>query len=176
VVVVVSVVQPQKIVAMGQEQCFDEMCFAVTGVQELPGFLIRDGSRLVRVSVQVRNRSRGRAQRDGLIRAYVVDAQGRRWEQSAGVNGVLLTTRVAAGDSAMSEPVFRVAHDASGLGLVFTHGWKQPGVLVIGDSDSLLHRPTVVRLGDWDVIFPLYSAKLCSDRWMVPQNHRLIAH
>jgi hypothetical protein len=30
---------------------------------------------------------------------------------------------------------------------VFTHGWKQPGVLVIGDSDSWLHRRKVVKLG-----------------------------
>jgi len=40
-----------------------------------------------------------------------------------------------------------VAGDATGLRLVLTHGWKQPGVLVIGDSDSLLHRKTVVELG-----------------------------
>jgi hypothetical protein len=47
----------------------------------------------------------------------------------------------------MSEPVFKVAGDANRLGLVLTHGWRQPGVLVIGDSDSLLHRRTVVELG-----------------------------
>jgi hypothetical protein len=28
-----------------------------------------------------------------------------------------------------------------------THGWRQPGVLVMGDSDSLMHRRTVVNLG-----------------------------
>jgi hypothetical protein len=47
----------------------------------------------------------------------------------------------------VSQPVFDVGADASGLGLVFTHGQRQPGVLVIGDSDSLLHRRTVVPLG-----------------------------
>jgi hypothetical protein len=143
----VSLVQPQRVVAMGQEQCFDDMCFAVVGAEEVPGFLIRDGSRLVRVSVRVSNRGRGRPQSEGLIRAYLVDAQGRRWEESAGVGGVRLTARVAAGDSVVSEPVFKVAGDATGLELVFTHGWKQPGVLVIGDSDSWLHRRTVVKLG-----------------------------
>jgi hypothetical protein len=58
-----------------------------------------------------------------------------------------LTARVAGGDSIVSEPVFKVAGDATGLGLVLTHGWRQPGVLVIGDSDSLLHQHTVIRLG-----------------------------
>ncbi len=111
---------------MGEPQCFDEMCFAVTRVEEVPGFLIRDGRRLVRVSVQVTNRGR-KAQSEGLIRAYLVDGQGRRWEESAGVNGVELTARVAGGGSVVSEPVFKVAGDATGLGLVFTHGRSAAG-------------------------------------------------
>ena len=146
VVIGVSLGQRQRVVAMGEPQCFDEMCFAVIRVEEVPGFLIRDGRRLLRVSVQVTNKGR-KAQREGLIRAYLMDAQGRRWEESAGVNGVELTARVAGGASVMSEPVFKVAADASGLGLVLTHGRWQPGVLVIGDSDSLWHRKTMVALG-----------------------------
>ncbi len=50
VLVGVSVGQRQRVVAVGEPQCFDEMCFTVTGVEEVPGFLIRDGRRLVRVS------------------------------------------------------------------------------------------------------------------------------
>jgi hypothetical protein len=145
-VIGVSLGQRQRVVAMGEPQCFDEMCFRVIRVEEVPGFLIRDGRRLLRVSVQVANRGR-KAQREGLIRAYLVDAKGRRWEMSSGVNGVELTARVAGGDSVLSEPVFKVAADASGLGLVLTHGRWQPGLLVIGGSDSLLHRKTVVALG-----------------------------
>jgi hypothetical protein len=146
VLIGVSLGHGQRVVAMGEPQCFGEMCFRVTRVEEVPGFLIRDGRRLLRVSVQVTNQGR-KAQRDELIRAYVVDGQGRRWEMSPGVNGVELTARVAGGGSVMSEPLFKVAADASGLGLVLTHGRWQPGLLVIGDSDSLLHRKTVVALG-----------------------------
>jgi hypothetical protein len=146
VVIGVSLGQGQRVVAVGEPQCFDEMCFRVIRVEEVPGFLIRDGRRLLRVSVQVTNKGR-KAQRETLIRAYLVDGQGRRWEMSPGVNGVELTARVAGGNSVVSEPVFKVAADASGLGLVLTHGRWQPGVLVIGDSDSLLHRKTVVALG-----------------------------
>ena len=145
VLVGVSLGQRGRVVAMGEAQCFDEMCFTVTQVEEVPGFLIRDGRRLVRVSVRVTNNGR-KAQSEGLIRAYLVDGQGRRWEESPGVNGVGLTARVAGGASVVSEPVFKVAADASGLGLVLTHGRWQPGALVIGDSDSWLHRRTVVEL------------------------------
>jgi hypothetical protein len=146
VLVGVSLGQPQRVVAIGEPQCFDEMCFTVAGVEELPGFLIRDGRRLVRVSVRVTNQGR-KPQSEGLIWAYLVDAKGRLWEESPGVNGVGLTARVAGGQSVVSEPVFKVAGDATGLQLVFTHGRRQPGVLVIGDSDSLLHKRTVVDLG-----------------------------
>jgi len=146
VVIGVSLGERQRILTVGESQCFDEMCFTVTRVEEVPGFLIRDGRRLLRVSVKVTNRGR-KAQSEKLIRAYLVDAQGRRWEESPGVNGVGLTARVAGGVSVVSEPVFKVAADASGLGLVLTHGRWQPGVLVIGDSDSLWHRKTVVALG-----------------------------
>ena len=146
VVVGVSLRQPQRVMAMGESQCFDEMCFTVTGVEELPDFLNRDGRRLVRVSVRVTNHGR-KTQGDGLIWTYLVDAQGRQWKQSPGLNGVKLTARVAGGGSVMSEPVFRVAANATGLRLVLTRGQRQLGALVIGDSDSLLHKKTVVELG-----------------------------
>ncbi len=147
VLIGLSLLQPQKTVAIGKDQCYDEMCFAVTSVEEVPGFLIHDGSRLVRVSIRITNHARGRTESEKLIRAYLVDAQGRRWEESAAISGVPLTARLAPGDSVVSEPVFKVAHDATGLGLIFTHGRRQPGILVIGASDSLLHRKTVVPLG-----------------------------
>jgi hypothetical protein len=145
VLVAVSLGQRQRVVAIGEPQCFDDMCFTVTRVEQLPGFLIRDGRRLVRVSVRVTNQGR-KAQSEKLIGVYLVDAQARRWEMSPGVDGVALTTRVMAAESVVSEPVFKVAADATELRLVFTHGGSQPGVLVIGDSDSWLHRRTVVML------------------------------
>jgi hypothetical protein len=147
VLVGVSLTQPQRVVALGQDQCFEDMCFAVTGVQELPGYLIQDGSRLLRVSVRISNHSKEKRQSDKRIQAYLIDKQGRQWAESTGVSGVRLTTKVAAGDAAMSQPVFKVAGDATGLGLIFTHGQHQPGVFVLGDSDSLFHKKTVVRLG-----------------------------
>ena len=146
VVVVVSLTQKQRVVPMGQDQCFDEMCFAVTGVDEVPGYLVHDGRRLLRVSVHMKNKGH-KTESEALIRAYLVDAQGRRWGESPGLSGVRLTTKVGAGQTVVSQPVFDVGGNASGLGLVFTHGQRQPGVLVVGDSDSLLHRRTVVPLG-----------------------------
>jgi len=146
VLMTASLLQPQKIVAMGQDQCFNDVCFAVTATEEVPGFLIRDGSRLVRVSVRISNRGRGETRSDKLAQAYLVDAQGRRWEESMGIASVPLTAAVPAGSSVMSEAVFKVAKDASGLALVLTHGRWKPGMFVIGGPDSLLHHRTIVPL------------------------------
>jgi hypothetical protein len=152
VVIGVSIVQPQRVLSIGQDQCFDEMCFAVTGVDEVPQFYgktgIRDGSRLVRVTIRVKNIGRAGTQSDDRVHAYLIDQQGGRWTTSNGVNGNKLTVPVPAGGSIVSEPVFKVGPHASGLRLVFTRGLWQPGALVIGDTDSLFHRRTVVDLRD----------------------------
>jgi hypothetical protein len=121
------------------------MCFTVTQAQDVPG-PAGDGGHLVRVSVRISNHSE-KTQSDDMIRAYLVDGQGRQWAESAAVSGVRLTARLAAGGSAVSQLVFKVPRDEARLALVFTHGHGWPGALVIGDSDSLLHRRTVVPLG-----------------------------
>src|ERR1700722_9116097 len=74
VLIGVSLVQKQKVVAVGQPQGFDEMCFTVTGVEEVKGFLIHDERRLLRVTVRVTNRGRS-GESDGLIQACLVDSQ-----------------------------------------------------------------------------------------------------
>ena len=145
VLLTVSLKQRQRVVAFGQPQCFDEMCFTVVGVSEIEGLPAQDGRRLVRVTVRIANRGH-KPESEDLIQAYLIDREGRLWGESPGLSGVRLTTRVPAGQSVLSEPVFAVSEDATGLKLVFTRGHRQPGVLVIGDSDSLLHQRTVVPL------------------------------
>lgn len=142
----VSVMQKQKVVPAGQDQCFHEMCFALTGVDEVPGLVVGDDGRVVRVTIRVANRGHSAAA-ERSISAYLVDSRGRVWEPLAGVSGNRLNSSVAGGSRMVSQPMFRVAGDSEGLGLVFTHGRWQQRRLVIGDSDSLGHRKTVVGLG-----------------------------
>ncbi len=141
----VSVAQKQRIVLMGQDQCFDEMCFAVVGVTEVPGLVAGDDGKVERVSIRVVNHGHS-AEAEGLIQAYLVDSRGRISEPLPGLSGNRLNARVAAESQMLSQPMFRVAGDATGLGLVLTHGSWQPGRLVLGNSDSLAHRRTIVTL------------------------------
>ena len=139
----VSLAQKAKVVRPGSEQCFGVICFAVSGVEEPRGFLVRgeEPERLLRVAVRMRNTDREHANGEEGLVASLVDGQGRHWEPVPGLGGVRLTTRLAAGGSTLSEPVFRVAKDATDLRLVLRHsGWTRAR-LRIGDAESYFHRP-----------------------------------
>ena len=109
----------------------------------IPGYLVQKGERVVRVTVQISNRSTT-SRSDSRLTAYLLDNQGRRWQKIPGLEGVRLTTVVPPRSATTSEPVFKVAANATGLALVFSHGHGLPGALVIGNPDSLLHKPILV--------------------------------
>ncbi len=142
----VSTMQPPRLVPIGADQCFASLCYAVVGVNEVPGLVAGDTSRVIRAAVRVTNHG-AEADSDSLVSVYLIDSKGRHWPTLKGVSGNRLTSRIAAGTQILSQPVFQVAKDSTGLELVFTHGRWQPGVLTIGDPDSLAHQPTAVKLG-----------------------------
>jgi hypothetical protein len=142
----VSEFQRQRVVGLGQDQCYGAMCFAVVGVDEVPGLVAGDDGRVVRVAIRVSNHGHA-AESEGRIEAYLVDSKGREWAPLPGLSGNRLNSRVAGGSEMVSQPLFRVAEDSESLALVLTHGNWQPGRLVVGDSDSVGHRRTVVPLG-----------------------------
>ena len=136
--------QEQRVLAKGQEVCFDKVCYAVLGTT-MVGEFKGAGGQLVQVDVRMTNRSGDVRGVEGL-HAYLVDEKGSQWPQTTGVGGNALTAVMSAGHQTVSEPVFRVEGTPGGLSLVLTRGWTGWGWLVIGDTDSLLHRPDLLRL------------------------------
>ncbi len=147
VLVSVSRFSAQKVLPLRQAQCFGHLCFAVEGVEQLTTFAGRGqhGDRLLRVRIRVSNRGNGPEQ-DGAIRAYLLDSHGGRWLAVRGLTGVPLESAVPAAGELLSEPVFSVPERVGPVRLVLTHGQWQPGALVLGDGDSLLHRPITMDL------------------------------
>ena len=143
VLVGVSLSQKGRIYEPGQERCFGSMCFAVTGVEEPRGFLVRgeDPERLIRVLVRMQNRDRQHTGSEEGLAASLIDDQGRRWQPVPGLGGVRLATPIAARGSTTSEPVFRPAKEATGLRLVLEHTSWTWARLKIGDPESYFHRP-----------------------------------
>lgn len=150
-----SLRQPAHIVSPAQSRCFDQLCFQVIAVDEPTGFQARapnvyasplpDQSqtpdRLVRLRIRITNLDPLHADSELGLTAFLVDAQGRHWQQLPGLAGVPLSSRVQSRGSATSSPVFRIAPDSSGLHLILRHvGWYS-GRLTLGDPESLLHRP-----------------------------------
>jgi hypothetical protein len=138
--------QPEERVTMGKPSCFHTICYTVERVEEVPAqkFSLLPNARLLRVVVHVQNR--GKEEAHEALRAYLRDAQGRRWAPSNAVSGNSLSGRMLPGATIVSEPVFQVAKDATGLTMMLTHGRWSRHALVIGDPESLWHRPRVMML------------------------------
>jgi hypothetical protein len=154
ILISVSLVTPQKVLAIGEERCFDEWCITVTGVsrESRIGDATAQGVFEI-VNAKVSSHSHGRRQREVGVRTYLLDALGHRFDiaaagqrelERAGQAGQPIETFVDPGGSFETRLVYDVPAGTSELGFVKTGAG--PGSLIIGDSDSFFHQPTIVRL------------------------------
>jgi hypothetical protein len=157
IVLLVAAATPQRVIPMGQDLCFDELCFAVVNVRTAPELgpsrsPLRARGRFCIVTVRASSHARGRAQSErGLHaelwspdRGYEVSPAGQRAWRETHAENVPLTTRLQPGQSVLSDQVFDVDVPPEGLGLVLSNGFT-PGFFVIGES-PLFHEPTILRL------------------------------
>lgn len=149
--------RPQRIIPMGQERCFDEMCFSVVDVRTVPELgpasePVKAGGLFYVVTVRASSRSRGRPQSEGGLRALIWDSgkyyeaspNGQRaWEATNGETAKL-TARLGPGESVQSVQVFDLPKDSAAPGLALSHGFT-PGFFVIGEC-PLFHKPAILRL------------------------------
>ena len=159
VLLATSAIEPQKVVAMGQPRCFDEWCVAVdaSSRQDVIGSAHARGTYVI-VRARILNHGRGRRQRERDVYALLRDDQGNQYRQSA--EGQSALTRLTGNSSQLTDPieagasmsvslVFDVAKQPQSLQFIVAHAWF-PHALIIGDSESLFHRPTVVLLANRD--------------------------
>jgi hypothetical protein len=158
---VIAALSPQRVLAVGEDRCFDEMCFAVTGFQRTPAIESPAGTARARgifyiVNVRVSTNSGGRAQREvgrtGLVvdqtgDSYQVSQEGMRALASAEGPQPGLDAEVAPGQPISSKLVFDVP-----TGIVspaFTLGTTLrffPPRIILASDEHFLHKPTIVRL------------------------------
>lgn len=155
VLVGVSFVQPQRSIPPGAAQCFDEWCLVVDRAvrRHALGTTSAAGDFLI-VSLHVVNESRGRPQREADVYAELRDDHDQRYlassrgqealQQQSGTHSTLRDS-VAAGHAATMYLVFDVPPTAQQFAIVVRHDWF-PHALIIGDPESLLHKPVVVPL------------------------------
>ena len=151
----VALMKPQHIVSIGEDRCFDEMCFAVMGYKRIPSK--NAGKSLYLVDVRISNHSRGRTQREIGRTGVLIDRTGHIYEMSKQgmqalppVNGNAysgLDAEVAPGHILETKLVFELPEDVNYPGFALGSNLAiNPARLVIGDEEHFLHWPTVVPL------------------------------
>lgn len=151
----VSLLSPQRVLAMHEVRCFDDWCLSVEGVekQAVIGAAQAQGDFYL-VTLQVSNRARGIRQRANEVSVYLIDEQGVRYDPSpegeqalaeAGLAGRPLTTMMDVGGGFEHTAVFDIPRDVTQLDLLTDHG-AFPGLIIIGSDQSWLHKPTIVHL------------------------------
>jgi hypothetical protein len=156
ILAITDVLSSQKLFKVGEEQCFDEMCFAIADAQTMPAQTLDPSaptaSTLYVVKVRVTSHSRGRAQGEGGLR-------GRQYDNSTYINvseaaqqaydaqhggSPKLTQKIAPGESILSVLVFEVPQGIMHPALALDHGFT-PGYFVMGES-PFFHKPDIHQL------------------------------
>jgi hypothetical protein len=161
VLIAVSLTTPQRVLALGDDRCFDDWCVAVEAVDQAR-VLGPDGQRLQAVGVfhivtlRLSNQGRGRVQRASSAAIHLIDSHGRTYDLAPRGQAAYeaqhsvqapLTVVVPVGEAVHIVEVFDLPVEAGPLGLTVEHPvGLSPGLLIIGNDASLWHKPTIVRL------------------------------
>jgi hypothetical protein len=143
IVVLVSLVTPRRVLKIGDEQCWDDWCIAVTDAQRQAA----DGTQSYVVTFRVSSRARRRVQRERDVYVYLMDDRKNCYDPVPDNDAVAFDVQLQPQDGVDTTRRFDLPADARDPVLVVSHGWG-PGKFVIGDSESLFHKRTVVRLSE----------------------------
>lgn len=154
----VSTLTPQQTVRMGQRRCFDDWCIAVVQATQTlavsPNSPVVAHGRFTLVTVRITNAAQRVTQREYGDTLYLLDSAGHHYDVSpaaqraldaAGLSGQPLDAALAPGSSFTHTAAFETPPNATGFSLVIAHA-TFPGAIVIGDDESLFHRPTLMLL------------------------------
>jgi len=142
VLILVSLASPRRVVRVGENQCWDDWCIAVTDVRRQPASAVVSYV----VTLRVSSRARRRAQRERGVQVYLTDDRGRRYEPALDNAAIPFDVLLQPQEAINTTRVFEAPIDSHDLVLVVSHGGGFPVCCIIGESESLFHKSTVVRL------------------------------
>jgi hypothetical protein len=142
IVIFVSLLSPRRVLHIGDDQCWDDWCLAVTNVRSQAS---GDGQSYD-ITLRISSRARGRAQRAIDAEVYLMDDRGRCYNAMPDPAAVPLDSLLQPQEAITVMRVFDLPADARDPVLVASHGGWFPGLFIIGDPVSLFHKRSVVRL------------------------------
>lgn len=149
VLVLVGLAMPRRTLAAGDRQCYDDWC--VAAIDAAPGQAQRvegcEGPNLWIVRLQVSSDAKRVRQRAADAAALLEDGTARHYRPcgSPDPGGASLRDELGPGESFNVMLAFALPAGRSPAGVVIRHGYF-PGILIIGDDQSLAHRPMLYRV------------------------------
>jgi hypothetical protein len=141
-VIVVSLLSPRRVLNVGDAQCWDDWCIAVTDLHRSAA----EGAQSYEVTLRVSSRARRRAQRERGVHVYPMDDRGRCYDPETDPAAVPFDVLLQPQQAITMTRRFNIPADAHDPVLVVSHDGWFPGNLIIGDSESLFHKRTVIRI------------------------------
>lgn len=140
VVIAVSIFNPQKLYRIGETQCFDDWCIAVTGA----GWTGTPPGDSLEVGLRISNRARRVPMGEVGTTVYVIDANGRRYDPVSDPGDVRLDTVLPPGESRDASRRFTVPPATPHLSLIYTHQGGFPiGWFIITEGGWFQKLPAV---------------------------------
>jgi hypothetical protein len=142
IVIFVSLVSPRRSYNLGDSQCFDDWCIAVTSYSSSHA----DAGQEYAVHLHISSRARRISQRERNIAVYLIDRDNHRYDPEARRSDVSIGTLLLPGESVELTLLFRIPDAARDLNLVIAHEGGFPiGWFIIG-YDSWFRKPPLIRL------------------------------
>jgi hypothetical protein len=147
IVVAVSLKTPRRVVAIGEQRCFDDWCITVERVSHLPGAGPGDSAGSpVSVVLSVSSEAKRVRQSAPDNAVFLENAQGKRYPARPAGAQPSFGTMIGPGESYETIREFDVPMNTQIVGLVVRHGGNGPGSVIIGDDAALFHKPAIVKL------------------------------
>jgi hypothetical protein len=147
VLVLSALMMPRQTRAPGERECFDDWCAAAISAEPAPAAAVPcagESGRVWVATIEVSSDAKRVRQRAPDARAMLEDGGGREYAAcGAPLAAHALADELGPGDSFLVTEPFRLPAGAVPAGVVISHG-AFPGVLIIGDDQSLFHRRTLL--------------------------------
>jgi hypothetical protein len=142
VVYAVALASSARVLALGEDECSDDWCIAVTDVREVPN----SAESTYDVTFRLLSRARRASQRERGVLVYMRDAGGRRYVGESGPAAAPFDVQLGPSETVTTHRRFFLPQGATARDIVLTHGGIPfPGCCIIGEANGLLH-PAAVRL------------------------------
>jgi hypothetical protein len=140
-VVVVSWFTPRRVIAMGDNRCFDDWCIGVERVQA-----VSDRTNAYTAHLRLSSTARRVAQREQNVVVYLTDEHSDRYDPIADPSATPISVLLLPGQSVETARTFELPAGVHPVGLVIDHQGGFPiGWFIIGD-ESWFHKPTMAAI------------------------------